>query len=308
MRGPNPTRVSAGRPGLSQVPQTRHRKRAHAPGFPEAMRRGEDPTSAHVVFQPIVELATERVVGVEALSGFDDDRPPEMVFANACTQGRGAEFELTAVKEALRAIDDLPSDVYLSLNLSTGSLIDPRVRDALASAALSRVVLEIVDHQRLAEEANFRAELDALRKLGARVAFDDVSGLVDVPTIIQLAPDIIKLDIDVTRNIDRAWMYDALTTLLAVGRGLGTQVVAEGVEERQQLLALRLLQVDCAQGFLLGKPEPLPLDETHFDLGRVIWARFETDGNYEATCGQSRPILLHSPAQPAYRTNGATSQ
>ena len=122
-----------------------------------------------------------------------------------------------------------------------------------------RLVLEITEH---AEVADYDALLGALRPLldrGMRLAVDDTgAGYSSLQHIVRLRPNLIKLDMDLTRDVDTDPARRALTAALTTfARNTGSGVIAEGVETAPQLAMLESIGVDQAQGYFLGRPLPL---------------------------------------------------
>jgi EAL domain-containing protein (putative c-di-GMP-specific phosphodiesterase class I) len=222
-----------------------------------------------MVFQPIVELATGRTVGVEALSRFDRtpvDRPPDAWFAEAGRLGLGPELEQVAARSALAHLDAVPPHAYLSVNMSPEALCATDPDDLLGGADPTRVVVEITEHEAIEEPTTVTDALAQLRARGVRVAIDDVgTGYAALVQVVELEPDIVKLDGALTHHVDqdlgRQAMVDATVRYT---RATGTVLVAEGVETRRELRTLRDIGVEAAQGYYLARPAPLEL----LDLGR----------------------------------------
>lgn len=97
------------------------------------------------------------------------------------------------------------------------------------------------------------------RRSGVRIAVDDAgAGFASLRHILELAPDIIKLDISIVRNIDTESSQRALASaLVAFAREIGTELVAEGVETAGEAVALDLLGVRLIQGYYVARPTPL---------------------------------------------------
>ena len=211
-----------------------------------------------MVFQPIVATASHPPVGFEALARFDGAprRGPDAWFAEAAAVGLGVELELAAVRLALRALPDLPADAYLALNVSPGSVVSGRLDDALRSVAGNRIVLEITEHQMVETYDGLETALRDLRRRGVRIAVDDAgAGYASFRHILRLRPDVIKLDITLTRDVDTDRSRRALASaLIGFARETGSSIVAEGVETPAELATLRRLGVDAAQGYHLGRP------------------------------------------------------
>jgi EAL domain-containing protein (putative c-di-GMP-specific phosphodiesterase class I) len=212
----------------------------------------------NTVFQPIVDVRSGDIVGVEALSQFaaDPGRPPNLWFEEAHRVGLGGRLELLAVQTALDQFDDVPDDLFVSVNLSPEAAVDPSVLRYLDNTNLARLIIEITEHDRADCYNDLCSSLDGLRRAGARVAVDDAgAGFAGLQQILELAPDIIKLDLTLTRGIDSDPVRRSLTKcLLAFAAEIGASIVAEGIETLEELATLRALGVTLGQGYLLGRP------------------------------------------------------
>jgi len=213
------------------------------------------------VYQPIVDLVSRRVVGVEALTRFDCEpqRPPDQWFHDAGEAQRGSELELHAIRLALRGLDDLPRPLYLSLNASPQTVLDPRLTQLLASQPLDRLVLELTEHEEVAHYSEIARVVNPLRRAGLRVAVDDAgAGFASFRHILNLAPDLIKLDLSITRHIDADHSRQALAIALRhFADATQGRLVAEGVETEPELSKLLQLGITLAQGYSLGRPGTL---------------------------------------------------
>jgi len=214
----------------------------------------------HMVYQPIVDIATGGIVGAEALARFHGEpvRGPDKWFEEAHAVARGPELELLAVECAVAGLDRLPQGAYLSLNVSPHTILSGKLEGLLEGAPAQRLVLELTEHAPIEEYADLAAALQPLRAAGLRLAIDDAgSGYASFRHILQLRPDIIKLDQSLIRDIDLDDGRRALAlALITFARKTGSMIVAEGVETERELAVLRSLGVDMAQGYLLGRPAP----------------------------------------------------
>jgi EAL domain-containing protein (putative c-di-GMP-specific phosphodiesterase class I)/CheY-like chemotaxis protein len=239
----------------------------------EDRRRGESvdriqqalqtPGALNLVFQPIFDLRTRAVVGAEALSRFTiaPPRPPDAWFRDAVEVGMANLLECAAAGSALAGQPRLPRGAYLAINLSPATIVDPLFAGLFSGAPVDRVVVEITEHARVDDYDLLAQSLRPHRERGLRLAVDDAgSGYAGLRHIIRLAPDILKLDIDLTRGIgeDRARRAMA-AALITFAEEMGLTIVAEGIETAQELETLKALGVPCGQGYLLGRPGPLPL-------------------------------------------------
>jgi EAL domain-containing protein (putative c-di-GMP-specific phosphodiesterase class I) len=218
--------------------------------------------SLEVVLQPIVELDSRRIVGVEALSRFpaDSGRSTEGWFALAAGTGLGVELEAAALRRAVTAMEHLADTVYLSVNVSPEALLSCELQDILADVDLGRIVLEITEHARVTDYDALADALQPYRTRGARVAVDDTgSGFASLRHVLRLEPEIVKLDSSLTSDIDGDAVLRALGyTLKAFASAIGAQTIAEGVENERELYALRFIGVPYGQGYHLH--EALTLD------------------------------------------------
>lgn len=208
------------------------------------------------VFQPIVSLADGRTIAYEALARFPGDpaHPPDRWFADAWHVDLGIPLELLAVRAAISALPLLPPDVALCVNVSPETVATPGFRDALGDDA-QRVIVEITEHRRL-EESDFEARLAPLRAAGGRVAIDDFgAGHASLSQVLAVAPDWIKLDMTLTQRLDESPVARALAAaLVSFAAEVGVRVIAEGVEQAQQVTTLEALGIRYAQGHHFGRP------------------------------------------------------
>ena len=234
--------------------------------------------SLSTVFQPIVALASGLVCGYEALSRFSLEpvRSPDLWFAEAAAVGRLLEAELTAVARALEQLDALPRDAYLSLNVSPETAVADGLLALVGPAMGPRLVLEITEHAPIEDYAAFGAALERVRARGVRIAIDDTgAGFASLRHILRLAPDIIKIDMTLTRRITTDRAERALTrALISFAAETGATVIAEGIESEEEIRALSELGVPCGQGYHLGRPERLT--PPTYDLPRGGEDRFRS--------------------------------
>ncbi|HUH08376.1 MAG TPA: EAL domain-containing protein [Egibacteraceae bacterium] len=224
-----------------------------------------DAQTLPMVFQPIADLGSGEVVGVEALARFPGppDQTPDRWFVEAASVGLGTELEILAISEALCELENLPEHAYLSVNVSPRVVTSGKLARALSRAPAERIVLEITEHAEVSDYAELNRSLRRLRAKGIRLAVDDAgSGFASLRHILQMAPDIIKLDISLTHGIDHDSVLRALGySLASFASAIDAAVVAEGVETEQELNALGFLGVRYGQGYFLRRPGPLPIPD-----------------------------------------------
>jgi EAL domain-containing protein (putative c-di-GMP-specific phosphodiesterase class I) len=210
------------------------------------------------VFQPIVELASGRTVGYEALTRFSDGRRPDHWFADAAMAGIGVQLEIATMAAAQDAAAFLPADAYLSLNVSPALATAFLPLVATLETSTRDTVLEITEQVPVESYANLRIVLDHLRGQ-VRIAVDDAgAGYAGLRHILEIRPQIVKLDIALVRGVDADPARRALiSSMVAFATETNCALVAEGVETEAELATLRGLGVTHGQGYLFGRPAPI---------------------------------------------------
>lgn len=232
----------------------------HRRGVTEILRTDE----LTIAFQPIVDLQTGRILGVEALSRFPsrEGTTPDVIFAEAANAGLGLDLELLAVRRALSESRLLDAALYVSINVSPPVLANPSLVDALQASGvdLRRVVIEVTEHASIGDYTLLTQPRQRLRDLGVRLAIDDAgAGYASLRHIVGLSPDIIKIDRALVANVDQDRARRALVMAVVMfALELQSSVIGEGVETAEELGALKSLGVDAAQGYLLGRPTTFP--------------------------------------------------
>ena len=231
------------------------------------LERAVEQRSLEVSYQPIVELATGRVVGAEALArwhrdGAEDISPSEFI---PLAERSGLIVPIGELVQA-RAFTQLQrwersaqvGGLLMHVNLSPAELRDPelvaRVAAGIDDAGLdpSRLVLEVTESTLLEDARLTVAQLERLRALGVRIAIDDFgTGYSSLQTLQTLPIDMLKM---APRFVEDDEGLAFQTTILQLARALGVQVVAEGIENEAQLERLRELGCDMGQGFHLSPP------------------------------------------------------
>ena len=210
-------------------------------------------------FQPIHQLSDGAPIGVESLARFPDhgDRCPSDWFAEAAQLGVGVELEMSAIRAAIDAMAHVPAPHYVSINVAPETLFSDSLVSLLRDAPPGRMVVELTEHARVASYPQLRARLDRLREY-ARIAIDDVgAGYAGMRHIIDLAPDIIKLDIALIRDVDQDPARQALVSaMVTFAARIGASIVAEGVETAGEAQMLKALGIHHAQGWRFSRAMP----------------------------------------------------
>jgi EAL domain-containing protein (putative c-di-GMP-specific phosphodiesterase class I) len=238
-----------------------------------------------VLYQPVVEMHTQRLIGVEALVRWQHPRDgllaPYHFIANAEANGLIVPLGRWVLRQATQQLarwraesPEAASGLRMNVNLSArqfqyAGLVDD-VRAAIADAGIdpASLTLEITESMLMADIESAKATLHRLRRLGVRLAIDDFgTGYSSLSYLKQLPVDIIKIDktfVDqVDIDADDVALVDAVVGL---GQALKMQTVAEGIETDGQWAMLRRIGIDHGQGYLFGRPSSP--DDIHVMLHR----------------------------------------
>ncbi|MEE4339353.1 putative bifunctional diguanylate cyclase/phosphodiesterase [Erythrobacter sp.] len=219
-----------------------------------------------VEFQPIVCLDTNSTVYAEALARWNSPGfgfiPPDEFIPVAEQLGAITELNGVLLREAANLASSWPVDLGVSFNLSAleiserGSSI--RLLGLIESAGISpgRIQFEVTETAFLADLSTAKQELERLREAGCMIALDDFgSGHASVSYLRDLVFDVVKLDGSLTAEIeysDRS--RQILLGLIDLCHATGAKCVAEHVETLEQLMLIKAMGCDFAQGYYLGRP------------------------------------------------------
>lgn len=211
-----------------------------------------------IALQPIVLLADGSIAEVEALARFASPplQGPDRWFADAARVGRGTDLELVAVALALDTLEKIPHPIRLAINVGPETFCSQGLLDLLDAAVPERIIVELTEHVDIGDHPRLRQAREDLRRLGCQVAIDDTgSGFAGLSLLLEVAPEIIKLDRALTMGIDRDPVRRALAgALVAFAQETGAHVVAEGIETPEELSTLSDLGISYGQGFYLARP------------------------------------------------------
>jgi EAL domain-containing protein (putative c-di-GMP-specific phosphodiesterase class I) len=214
-----------------------------------------------MAFQPIIDAAGARFA-YEALLRTEEPtlRRPDVFLGVAERLGRIQEVGRAVRAAVARRAADAPPDALLFVNVHGRALNDEQLYSPLAplSRIASRVVLEITERVALDGVPDATARIAMLRRLGFRIAVDDLgAGYAGLTTFAHLQPDFAKLDMSLVRNVDRdATKQRVVHTMARLCRELGVLVVAEGVETEAERAVVDAAGVPLIQGWLIARPGP----------------------------------------------------
>jgi diguanylate cyclase (GGDEF)-like protein len=222
-----------------------------------------------LVYQPMLDLATERVVGVEALVRWNHPTggliPPDAFIPIAEENGMVVPIGCWVLEQACAqgaAWNRRGFPLNMSVNVSARQLERPEfvdeVRTTLHDSGLDplNLTLEITETVLMREPETTARLLGELKALGVRIAVDDFgTGYSSLAYLRQFPVDSLKIDRTFITGLALSREAHALThTLIQLGKALGLQTLAEGVEQHSQVRELQREGCDLAQGFLFARP------------------------------------------------------
>ncbi|WP_310372657.1 phosphodiesterase [Rhodoferax ferrireducens] len=247
--------------------------------LPTSVRQGRGPlaelmrkNALYSVFQPIVDLRNGSVYAHEALVRGVEGTPlfgADALFQAARVEGLLFEFELYCIGVALEGWGRLQEPGRLFVNISADALVDVVQRQGCTKLVhlvrsfrvLPRMlVLELTEHERVNNMDQLIDVVREVRAAGLSLALDDFGdGRSSLRLWSQVKPEIVKIDKYFTKDISQhADNLQTLQALKQIATIFGTQLVAEGIETKDDLRVLRDLDLAYGQGYLLGRPELLP--------------------------------------------------
>lgn len=226
------------------------------------------------VFQPILDLEQERVLGWEALARgpAGEMENPAFLFDLASRTGMVWQLERLCRDAAATQLPSLPPGQHLFLNIDAESMFDPSLSLRASKENFGgRVVLELTERAAITDFRLFQRVLEMVRQLGMRFAIDDLgSAYSGLRLVAESRPDFIKVDMGVTRGLQLDDVRAELVRmLLHLSQRIGSTLIVEGVETAEDLAVLRGLGVRYVQGFLFGPPQG---DLAPFDVRAALAA------------------------------------
>jgi EAL domain-containing protein (putative c-di-GMP-specific phosphodiesterase class I) len=219
-----------------------------------------------MAFQPIMDIETAQPFAYEALVRGPGGESAASVLAQVTSENRYAFDQRCRVKAIQTAATAglLNTPAKLSINFLPNAVYEPKacIQLTLTTAAAiqfptDRLIFEFTENEEMVDPSHVAKIVDSYRLMGFGTALDDFgAGHAGLNLLARFQPDIIKLDMDLVRDLDsslpRRIIIDAVVKMC---RELGVLVIAEGIETQAELDALRGLGVRYIQGYLFAKPE-----------------------------------------------------
>jgi EAL domain-containing protein (putative c-di-GMP-specific phosphodiesterase class I) len=230
-----------------------------------------------VAFQPVIDLPTGEVMGLEALARWTSPTrgvvEPELFVRLVESIGVVHALDGIVLRLAAEAMAQVPASVLLGVNVSARQFDQPGVVQhilaTLADAGMSpdRLVVEVTETGAMRDPSQTAGVLERLRAEGIRVAIDDFgTGYSSLSYLQHFPVDSIKIDRSFVTGLDDERQRRIAGAVIALAHALDLRVVVEGIETPEQLAVLRELGADRGQGFHLGRP--MAIDELLIWLSR----------------------------------------
>ena len=219
-----------------------------------------------ILFQPVVDMRSLEVIGYEALSRGPQGTElasPLLMFVLAQQYDLSFELDSLCRKQAFESARHVDSDKKIFVNTLTMTIHDPEFRGQYLKDLLDdlkikpeNVIFEINEKLAIDNYDLFRSSFQDYSDIGIVHASDDIgTGYSDLERIMELNPGFMKIDISLVRDIDSSVIkQEIVKAMVSLSKGINSSIVAEGIETREEYEALKLLGVDCGQGYLFGRP------------------------------------------------------
>lgn len=216
-------------------------------------------------FMPIVRLSDAQITGFEAL--LRGKHPIEEIVDKAQKTGAIIDLDRWSIKNAIKDISGLKKDQKLFINCHPKSLRLAAEIISLdiftnANIAPNQVVLEITEQEQVDKEL-FAFHKNKLNNIGIDIAIDDFGkNTTSVDYLLDLNPDIVKLDQSLINNIFKDSTKEIISQIVQLQEKKYFKVIAEGIETLTHKSAYELMGIKYGQGWLFGKPDPVIPKET----------------------------------------------
>lgn len=214
-------------------------------------------------FQPIVDIQDRRVVSYEVLLRGKNDEPPGVIFGKISKQHFMA-FDQASRERAIKLAASLGLKSSLNLNFTPGSVLFENGKYVESTVAFAKtqglevnqVILEITESEIINKPNELVNVLNKLRRKGVAIAIDDFgAGYAGLNLLSDMQPDLIKLDMHLIRDIDKNGPRQSIVRAISsVCLDLGIDVLAEGVETKEEFGFLKQQGIALYQGYLFAKP------------------------------------------------------
>lgn len=222
----------------------------------EIVRLIEDDDLA-VIHQPIYDLTDWHLIGHECLmrNKANPERSPLEVLERARAAGKTMELELHIARKALATLDPAHPERFIAINVSPATLVSEELAALIPEGLEARLVIELNQQETAPQQAVVKDAIEAWKTRAWVAVNSEGAGFAGLQALVDLGPDIVKIDREFLAGLSSDSARRALVkALVQFAAETGVTLIAQGVETREDLQALRELGVRFAQGYILGKP------------------------------------------------------
>lgn len=234
----------------------------HSTGCDNCKDKKPLPFTFSFAFQPIVSARQKQVVSYEALVRGVNGEPAYTIFAHV-NDDNLYQFDQACRVTAIKKAVELGMTTYLNLNFTPNAVYQPElcIRTTLSAAEhygfpLDKIIFEVVEGEEVKDKQHLVNIINAYKKMGFKTAIDDFgAGYSGLNLLVDYEPNIIKLDRELIIDIHQHKRRQAIIRgIILVCQELGLELLAEGVEKKEEYLWLKAQGIDLFQGYYFAKP------------------------------------------------------
>ncbi|HWO98466.1 MAG TPA: EAL domain-containing protein [Bacillus sp. (in: firmicutes)] len=270
----------------------------------------------HTLFQPIISLNDGQPHGYEALSRGPADTPfysPLHLFSYAEKEGSLYLLERISRELAIKAATSLlAGNEKIFINISAQVIHDSNFTPGNTLSLLKeyhlspeQVVFEITERSAIHDFEAFREVLYHYRKQGFKIAIDDAgAGYSSLQAISELMPDYIKVDRSLIQQIDKKEVKQSIVeAFVTFAKKTNAELIAEGIETKEELKEIISLGIDYGQGFILGRPNN-PVQQVPYDVVQTIHStNFHHHPRKKVAITEHDDLIILKDGTPILETN-----
>jgi EAL domain-containing protein (putative c-di-GMP-specific phosphodiesterase class I) len=215
-----------------------------------------------MAFQPIVDLQNREIFAQEALvRGLNRESAGEII--SKVNESNLYKFDQMCRVKAVRLAAKLKINSFLSINFLPNAVCRPEncIRTTIKAATennfpLNKIIFEITEVEKVLDKSHLKTIVTEYQRQGFKTAIDDFgAGYSGLNLLTVFQPDFLKLDMELTRDIDTSFIKQTIVKgIIHVANDLGIQIIAEGIETKNELDTLQDFGINFVQGFYFAKP------------------------------------------------------
>lgn len=226
-----------------------------------------------MAFQPIVNVEEKSVFAYEALVRGENGEGAGYIF-DKVTEANKYSFDQACRVTAIQTIAKLDPTAHVSINFLPNAIYDPEtcLARTLASAEKygfprENIIFEVTEHEKIENQALLRDVFATYKAKGFRTAIDDFGeGFAGLNLLAKFQPDCLKLDMNLIQGINNDKVKQSiLSGIQTTASSLNVELIAEGIEDKDDFLFLKYNKIKYMQGFFFAKPELEGLPTINWD-------------------------------------------